>query len=28
LYVVSGLKQSKTEKFGAVFRIVPTIIRQ
>jgi glucose/arabinose dehydrogenase len=23
LYVVSGLKQSKTEKFGAVFRIVP-----
>ena len=24
LYVVSGLKQSKTEKFGAVFRIVPS----
>src|SRR5215203_1196042 len=24
LYIVSGLKQSKTEKFGAVFRIVPT----
>ncbi|MGE5634598.1 MAG: PQQ-dependent sugar dehydrogenase [Deltaproteobacteria bacterium] len=23
LYIVSGLKQSKTEKFGAVFRIVP-----
>ena len=23
LYVVSGLKQSKSEKFGAVFRIVP-----
>ena len=23
LYVVSGLKQSKTEKFGAVFRIAP-----
>ena len=23
LYVVSGLKQSKTEKFGAVFRVVP-----
>ncbi|HEX6294114.1 MAG TPA: PQQ-dependent sugar dehydrogenase, partial [Nitrososphaeraceae archaeon] len=24
IYIVSGLKQSKTEKFGAVFRIVPT----
>ena len=24
LYIVSGLKQSKTEKFGAVFRFVPT----
>ena len=24
MYIVSGLKQSKTEKFGAVFRIVPT----
>ena len=23
LYIVSGLKQSKTEKFGAVFRMVP-----
>lgn len=23
LYIVSGLKQSKTEKFGAVFRIMP-----
>lgn len=23
LYIVSGLKLSKTEKFGAVFRIVP-----
>ena len=23
LYIVSGLKQSKTEKFGAIFRIVP-----
>jgi glucose/arabinose dehydrogenase len=23
IYIVSGLKQSKTEKFGAVFRIVP-----
>jgi len=23
LYIVSGLKQSKTEKFGAVFRVVP-----
>ena len=26
LYIVSGLKQSKTEKFGAVFRIVPLAI--
>ncbi|HJT84560.1 MAG TPA: PQQ-dependent sugar dehydrogenase [Nitrososphaeraceae archaeon] len=26
LYIVSGLKQSKTEKFGAVFRIVPLTI--
>jgi aldose sugar dehydrogenase len=25
LYVVSGLKQSKTAKFGAVFRIVPSV---
>jgi DUF1009 family protein len=24
LYVVSGLKQSKTAKFGAVFRIMPS----
>ncbi|MGI0050097.1 MAG: hypothetical protein ACRD8K_00030, partial [Nitrososphaeraceae archaeon] len=24
LYIVSGLKQSKTSKFGAVFRIVPS----
>ena len=24
LYIVSGLKQSKTAKFGAVFRIVPS----
>ena len=23
LYIVAGLKQSKTEKFGVVFRIVP-----
>ena len=23
-YIVSGLKQSKTAKFGAVFRIVPS----
>ncbi|HET8793390.1 MAG TPA: PQQ-dependent sugar dehydrogenase [Nitrososphaeraceae archaeon] len=26
LYIVSGLKQSKTEKFGAVFRVVPLTI--
>ena len=26
LYIVSGLKQSKTEKFGAVFRIIPLAI--
>ena len=26
LYIVSGLKQSKTEKFGAVFRIVPAVL--
>ena len=24
LYVVSGIKQSKSEKYGAVYRIVPS----